>query len=583
MKLESYLKYRNEIIPKFRLDTKYDNYTEYRDAYYKICGNLNDEVRNFFEWEIELLRLNEGYEHIINQEEGVRLLGTKIFGNERVLFYKSLLECTSDMFIRVRIFDFLLDIDTEKDKYSIAKNLISEIDLLINDTLLSGFSEGSLGHTYLLSQVSRFVDIVVRYNMKDKFELASNHILTICKKYPYNWLQQYSKLLRYLCYYKKKKRIPQNDVNEMIELLKMVKENGRKINKFLIPTKFSNELVQWYKYEKKDKEEIRKEELFQADFFICEANNQPGKRIKSSLIEAHFKEIAAKKLTEMGESEKARKVMVQIKNAYDRADKFDEYDTIEEEVPIDVSVYETMYNDLSGNNVIEKFECFSNSLQFVPKIKDINRITKDRMNQMPMKNLFDTHNIKSNRKISTASTEEEKINLEFYNNYSIFLSFNALRLSYVWDRLVKDGLLLENIKDRILAWNFIDNEKKKIIEKGLECFWAEEYISAMHILAPQFESLFREFFHAGDNSTTVLRKGRTQQEQTFNSFLENEFVQDKMNEDYLFYIKFLFVDEMGLNIRNDIAHGLVRLKDINKENTLLLVKAFFLLTMNNWE
>jgi len=575
--IEEYLRARGSIIPKFKLDTLYDNWVEFRDSYYKISATIKEDIRKYFEWEIGLLRGSERYEYIINQEEGIRLPNTVNFEDSRIDFYSKLYENIKDKFIRVRILDFLLDRVAQKEKYKVATKLVLEIESLIDETMLNEFSEGSLGYTYLLSQVARLVNIVLSFNMNNKITASSNYILTISEKYPYHWLVQYSKLLRNLCYHKKKKRIPQSDICRMIELLQKTKENGAEHDKYHWPIYYSKELVAWYRHEGVSEETIGNEMLTQPEYLINIANDQVGKKTHSFLVESDFKQSAAKMLYDMGEAEKAAKLMSEIKNAYISADKSNEYNTTTIEIPITKSHYESTYKKFAGDDAVEKLMSLSKTAYFIPELKVSLKMAEDRLKQSPIKSIFDSHKIKVDRNVFSAKTEKEKLSLELYENYKIALGVNSIFLEYVWERLVDDGLSVSDVKRQIISWDIIDYERKTLIERGIDLFWKEDYISSIHILAPQFESLFRHYFHMNLYPTTIFRRGAVQQEQTFNSFLDNEYVKEKIMTDHLFYIRFLLVEERGLNLRNDIAHGLIRLEDINKRNALLLLYAFLVL------
>ena len=45
----------------------------------------------------------------------------------------------------------------------------------------------------------------------------------------------------------------------------------------------------------------------------------------------------------------------------------------------------------------------------------------------------------------------------------------------------------------------------------------------------------------------------------------------------------LLVDELGLNLRNDVAHGLSKLRDFNEVNANVVLYLFFMLIKFEWE
>ena len=56
-------------------------------------------------------------------------------------------------------------------------------------------------------------------------------------------------------------------------------------------------------------------------------------------------------------------------------------------------------------------------------------------------------------------------------------------------RMSKDDLI-----DFLKCWPLLDERNTAILSVGIERFFARDYISALHILVPQFESCLRRMF-----------------------------------------------------------------------------------------
>ena len=97
-------------------------------------------------------------------------------------------------------------------------------------------------------------------------------------------------------------------------------------------------------------------------------------------------------------------------------------------------------------------------------------------------------------------------------------------------------------------------------------------MSALHILVPQFESTFRRMFSKAGYSTTSIRN--TQQEVTFNEFLLRDDVKSTLGNDIHKLIQIVMVEQSGLNLRNEIAHGLIELSNINYTKCILVIYLF---------
>ena len=86
----------------------------------------------------------------------------------------------------------------------------------------------------------------------------------------------------------------------------------------------------------------------------------------------------------------------------------------------------------------------------------------------------------------------------------------------------------------------------------------------------------------GRISTTSLKNNGLQHEQNFNDFLRQDFVRESLDENLLFMIEFVMVEQLGKNLRNNIAHGLSDIKAFRKNNCLMVVYLFWLITAIKW-
>lgn len=55
-----------------------------------------------------------------------------------------------------------------------------------------------------------------------------------------------------------------------------------------------------------------------------------------------------------------------------------------------------------------------------------------------------------------------------------------------------------------------------------------------------------------------------------------------MDENLLFMIEFVMVEQLGKNLRNNIVHGLSDIKAFRKNNCLMVVYLFWLMTAIKW-
>ncbi|RIN28382.1 DUF4209 domain-containing protein, partial [Staphylococcus succinus] len=155
--------------------------------------------------------------------------------------------------------------------------------------------------------------------------------------------------------------------------------------------------------------------------------------------------------------------------------------------------------------------------------------------------------------------EEDNKTINFNSNYMNHLNINVeLLLKAIFDKLISEfEISTEDFMQKFNRWELLDNKNVHFIEHGISRFLEKDYLSALHILVPQFESTVRRMFSKVGYSTTSIRKGNTQQEVTFNEFLLRDDVKSAFGNDVHKLIQIVMVEQSGLNLRNEIAHGLI--------------------------
>lgn len=556
----------------------YENRSRYSKKVEEVDEDLNDETKKFFKWDLQLLYLSEHVLHTTLDQANNRLDYTDDFEDDRILFYKSLLEHEKHEVLRVRYLDYLVERVGGKDKYETAIELVHSLEYLIqlkNEDIYN-----------IISPISRLVDITIKFNMKHKIDSTNKLILEICNKLAdkkdMRWTLELSQLQRYLCYYKNEKRIPQQTIDRIIEIIQVGAGHFQDEKNVHLYQSFIWELIGWYKGEKYPDEEIWKNIKNIGESFEIEADYQGGREQKSSFVEAHFLEKAVQLYSNYGFTNKVNELKHKIRKAYERSGE--EMKAIPFEFSIANDELEKYYSNFKGETVKKTFLNISHYGELLQDLDEVQKRTEESMRNHALSHLMGKTRISKDRKVYDANDDIKHMEFEFYTqyNYGIITGFSVFFM-FAWKKVIEDGLTLEMIKERILKWDYFDEETRQLIGRGLDRFWEKDYISTLHILVPQFENAFRQFFHHGEYPTTVIRKHAVQQEQTFNQFLEQDFVKKNIPGNFRFYIKYIMVEELGYNLRNDIAHGLARLSVLTEENCLIVIYAYFMLTLFRWE
>ena len=119
-------------------------------------------------------------------------------------------------------------------------------------------------------------------------------------------------------------------------------------------------------------------------------------------------------------------------------------------------------------------------------------------------------------------------------------------------------LAIEDL-DFIFENNYIvPDGRESVIRQGLFLGLTGEFYTALHLLAPQIENIFRNIAHAcGDIVTTYEDKDGSEQAKVLSSIFDLPNLVDCYDEDILFAFKGLLNEKAGGNLRNLIGHGIM--------------------------
>ena len=98
--------------------------------------------------------------------------------------------------------------------------------------------------------------------------------------------------------------------------------------------------------------------------------------------------------------------------------------------------------------------------------------------------------------------------------------------------------------------------REVLFGKALAFGFDYDFATALHLLTPQIENLVRIHLKQAGVSTSHLDQGGIETENGLSALIDLPEVPSIFGEDLAFEIKALFCDQMGANLRNNIAHGL---------------------------
>ncbi len=277
---------------------------------------------------------------------------------------------------------------------------------------------------------------------------------------------------------------------------------------------------------------------------------------------------AAQKFKEIGEhkeKEKALKLLEKI-NPLDYMVKLEfTFDLTPIKQEIDKRTEEFIEQHKSIEDI---FDCIE-----IPSIRSILKSSSD---HVAITDLFNTIVFATGSATEINQEEIEMGKKKIYDFNQVYVNSYLICKIEFYKALIRERILtLENLKD-FFDKNNIDNDISLFLLDGFNYFISNEYHAAFFILIPQLETLTKRIAEKVD--IPVLKKvPEGIQDKTLGDFLLDENFKNIIGDDLNTYLLWFLADKTGLNLRNKVAHGLIKYKDVQCHIIVGIIEIIFTL------
>ncbi len=198
------------------------------------------------------------------------------------------------------------------------------------------------------------------------------------------------------------------------------------------------------------------------------------------------------------------------------------------------------------------------AVHFVPKRQEVERQLRELAQRAPISFLM-THTIKDEEGRTIARVGPLDSDLE--GNVLRYLTQN-LELAIPWlresmARALDKKLISADILLSFLMESPLFQEKRRVIlEAGLAAYIRRDAMQALHLLVPQVEQALRQLAILIKAPTYTQKRGGGLHARTLDDLLRDDAIGQVFGQDIITYLRALFTDDRGWNVRNTICHGL---------------------------
>lgn len=126
-------------------------------------------------------------------------------------------------------------------------------------------------------------------------------------------------------------------------------------------------------------------------------------------------------------------------------------------------------------------------------------------------------------------------------------------------------------------FDFFVGDDILFLQNGFERFLDQDYVGSVHVMIFRIEEILRRVLERLNVATSSTRNGKTE-EKALQRILEEPRLRSALGEDITVFLEWLLIEKLGLNLRHNVAHGLLKYPSFSKRENALVIYALLLFT-----
>lgn len=223
-------------------------------------------------------------------------------------------------------------------------------------------------------------------------------------------------------------------------------------------------------------------------------------------------------------------------------------------------------------------------INFLPKQEDIKNQLKEISKNHPLQFLCTTKIISGDGiPIAKLSSLNDDYDRHFQNYASQHLQFSSHFLLLAIDEL-KKRISKDKIVEYFQGSFLLKNENGKYIQRAIGAYWDNDYLVSSHLFIPLIESAIRELIRVCGGIILVPNNISGYDRLPLTALLKKQgdiikVAFSQIGHDMTFYFRLVLTEKLGMNLRNNFAHGLEKNTFFYRETSDRLFHVFLCLSL----
>lgn len=273
-------------------------------------------------------------------------------------------------------------------------------------------------------------------------------------------------------------------------------------------------------------------------------------------------------------------MMVDVQNAYQEALAEMQPQKFEFEIPEEVKKQADLMFGKGAERDQVRWDNFT--LYFIPLKNEEEKSLKELAQKFPFRYMMGSHFLDAKgRPMAEVGSLEADFdgNLALHVVENMNLKFHFLSMA-IQNMLDCDAISVDKImNNRIIPCPIFEEDRYDIIREALQCFMDEKYVLFSHLIIPQLENAICNLVEmSGMSALKISRKGKGYQLKTLDDLLRMQPVIDAFTEDGAYYLRLVLTNQLGLNLRNLMCHGIATPQHFGYNAAAWLLHVLFMLS-----
>jgi hypothetical protein len=198
------------------------------------------------------------------------------------------------------------------------------------------------------------------------------------------------------------------------------------------------------------------------------------------------------------------------------------------------------------------------AVHFVPRRDELEAQLRDLAKKAPLSYMM-TRSIKDDdgRTVAYVGGLESDLEGQLVSHISQHMQLSVPWLRETFARGVASGLLSQHsLLEFSLVCPLFAGKRRPIIEAALKAYTSGDSMVAIHMLVPQLEQAIRQLATLVGAPVYTQRRGGGLYARTLDDLLRDGAIAAALTDDLVTYLRVLFTDARGWNVRNNVCHGL---------------------------